>query len=516
LFAVDAGAHADASAHPDADAAGCDLTGDPKSEICLLDDAYGIFVAPPGATSETADAQSPDAAASDGSKDHPFATIGEALAQLGSKTRIFVCNGSYSEAVAITTPVSLYGGLSCTPGPSGRAWAYVGAASTVISPSLPSALAITNVSGGTVTIEDLSFGSPSATTPGGSSIAALVASSTVNLIRVTLTAGSGADGSPGADGSAAPNYTGAAPVGGGQVFSFSGGSYTAVSGGAGGVNRCTPFGLSAGGDGGLGCTTGTGTAGTASPAAAATPGRDGQSAVGTTTDDAGVSVAVIVTNPGADGAPGQGGAAPAQSYGSLSADGWTPAQGGDGAPGNPGQGGAGATDPKFGNCVLGFSVGGGGGGAGGCGGAGGKGGGAGGASIALGAIGSSVTLSDCLLVAVSGGAGGHGGAGQDGQAGALGGDRTVSLALNAAGAPGGNGAGGSGGAGGPGGRSVGILTQNSTVTTTSGSVQVGAAGTGGAPGPAGHHSAGPVTTGMDGNSGAPGVAGTATARLDLP
>lgn len=40
----------------------------------------------------------------------------------------------------------------------------------------------------------------------GSSIAVLITSSTLNLRRVTLRAGNGADGSPGADGTAHPNY----------------------------------------------------------------------------------------------------------------------------------------------------------------------------------------------------------------------------------------------------------------------------------------------------------------------
>jgi hypothetical protein len=517
VTAADSGTHAEAAADAEAASAGCDLAGDPKSQPCLLDDAYGVFVAPPGAAAAADDAGASDAG-TDGSKDHPFATLGEALAQLGAKTRIFLCNGSYSEELSITTPVRLYGGLSCAPGPSGRAWAYVGATSTVTSPSPRPALSVSGASGAGVTLEDVSFTSPSVTTAGGSSIAAIVSSSTVNLVRVTLTAGSGAGGSPGEDGTATPNYTGAAPAGGGQVFTFSGGSYSAVAGGGGAVNRCTPYGMSAGGDGGLGCaSSGTGASGNASPPAPTTPGRDGLSAVGTTTDDAGTLVVVAITDPGADGVAGDGGAAAAApSYGVLTATAWTPAPGGDGAPGHPGQGGAGATDPRYDNCGLSFSVGGGGGGAGGCGGSGGKGGGGAGGSIALAVAGSTVTLTDCILVASAGGAGGRGGAGEDGQAGAAGGDRSVSLSLHAAGAPGGNGAGGSGGAGGTGGISVGILTKGSTVTTTSGSIQTGGAGTGGAAGPAGHHTTGPMTTGMDGTAGASGTAGTSAARLDLP
>ena len=67
------------------------------------------------------------------------------------------------------------------------------------SPAPSYALSVTGIVSGAVTIEDLAFVAPNATTPGGSSIGAWIASSSVTLRRVTLQAGNGAEGAPGAD-----------------------------------------------------------------------------------------------------------------------------------------------------------------------------------------------------------------------------------------------------------------------------------------------------------------------------
>jgi hypothetical protein len=509
----------------------CDPTKDPKDEPCVLDDAHGVFVASPQGVDGGMDAGDGGATpvSGDGSMSRPYATIGQALANLGNKARIYVCNGSYGEQVTITTAVRVYGGLSCPAGATGGIWTYVGGTAHVTSPSSAPALSVTGVSSGAVAIEDVSFTSPNATGAGTSSIAALVTSSSVSLVRVTLSAGDGANGAAGADGAAKPNenYVGLAADGGAQVWGSPGGLFGPISGGAGGVNRCLQFGSSAGGDGGLGCnptasSPGLGMPGTADPAAPTTQaGRDGLPAGAVLPIDG--SVAVINTNndPGADGLAGDGGAAaPAQVYGTLSASGWAASAGGDGTAGNPGQGGAGATDPLYGSCSSPTqTIGGGGGGAGGCGGAGGKGGSGGGASIALASLNSTIDLRDCTLVAAAGGTGGAGGAGQDGQAGGAGGDDNSFQSAHAAGAAGGNGAGGSGGAGGTGGISVGVLYVGSMITSdtaTSQKTTLGGAGAGGAAGPAGKHPTGGVLmTGVDGNPGALGSPGTFMALLRL-
>ncbi len=511
----------DASVEGSSDTSSCDPTKDPKDEPCVLDSAYGVFVASAGGDAG-AESLGSGATGPDGTAARPYTSIGQALANMAGKSRIYVCNGVYAEQVSITAAVSVYGGLSCGAGSAGRVWSYVGQTAQVMAPPSAYALFVTGVQQGSVTIEDMSFAAIDATGPGTSSIAAFVASSPVRLVRVALSAGNGANG---ADGAQNRNYTGAAPTGGSQVSSGPPGSgIINVTGGAGAVNNCTLFGMSAGGDGGLGCgsdggTSGLGSAGTATPPAPVTmAGRDGLPR-GTTLSVTG-SAATLSDDPGADGVAGDGGvAAPAQDYGSLSAGGWVPSPGGDGSPGDPAQGGAGATDPLYGQCgTSSQSIGGGGGGAGGCGGGGGQGGGGGGGSIALASVASNVTLTACSLNTAAGATGGAGGAGQDGQAGAQGGDTSFPSA-HAAGAFGGNGAGGSGGAGGTGGISVGVLASGSTIMmddATTQNTRLGAPGAGGAAGPAGRHgSAGALTTGVDGNAGAPGSAGTSVALLNL-
>jgi hypothetical protein len=491
----------------------CDPTMEPQDNPCVLDNTYGVFVASApellGGGSTASEAGMP---AGNGTAEHPFATIAQGLANLGSKRHLYVCNGVYNEQVRITTAVSVYGGLSCASESTGRVWSYAGGSAQVTSPLPAYALSVTGVDGGPVTIEDLSFASPDATEAGSSSLAALIASSTVALRRVTLRAGKGADGLTGADGRAHPNYYAAsAPDGGAQAEPpLDGGPFTAV-GGLGAVNECAMFGASAGGNGGVGCATGgLGTPGSAMPPAPSVlPGHDGQP-MGALQADGGT---VRNADPGADGLAGDGGLTPlAHPYGTLSASGWVPSSGGGGDPGGPGQGGAGATDSYYGFCGIALEgVAGGGGGAGGCGGSGGQGGGGGGASLALASVASTITLTTCTLVAGAGGTGGAGGAGQDGQPGGAGGNGSR-VETRARGASGGNGAGGSGGAGGPGGISVGILQSSSSITsdtTTMQNAKLGAPGAGGAGGMAGRHGLGPtVTTGMDGHSGVSGGPGT--------
>jgi hypothetical protein len=495
---------------------GCDPTKDPKDEPCVLDNAYGVFVASPVGVDGGTDAGEGGlgSGSGDGSMSQPYSTIAQALASLGNKTRVYLCNGLYGEPVSVTTAVSMYGGLSCAAGSAGPVWTYVGGSAQVSSPSPAVALSVTGVSSGVVTVEDVSFAAPDATAPGTSSIAALIAFSSVHLVRVTLSAGSGANGAAGAAGSMNPNYAGLAPAGKAQVWTTVNGLFGPVSGGAGGVNDCKQLGSSVGGNGGLGCVGSVGTAGTSNPQApVTTPGRDGL-AMGPV--DGGPAIAA--NDPGADGVPGDGGvAAPAQIYGTLSPSGWVPSAGGDGTPGNPGQGGAGATDPLLNQCTVATQdIGGGGGGSGGCGGAGGAGGGGGGASIALASVGSTIDLTGGTLLAAAAGTGGQGGAGEDGQAGAPGGDDSSFSGLHAAGGGGGNGAGGSGGAGGIGGISAGIVESGSRITadpTTN--TKPGSPGAGGTAGPGGRYSPGILMTGMDGHPGASGSAGTAVAVLSL-
>jgi hypothetical protein len=429
---ADAGEGADASEDAGAtpDLFVCDPTQEPKDEPCVIADAYGVFVAEPlggdGGVDSAIEA-GPDAAADGGadampslgddrgSMANPVSTIGQglALAIAGGKSRVYVCNGKYSEGVSITSAVSLYGGLSCAQGMAGREWSYAGGLAQVNVASPAYALTVTAVPA-LVVIENMAFSSrdTNAQDPSGtSSIAALITSSIVSLRGVSLRSGSGSAGADGADGAASPNYSDDSPSAPNGAPPHD--ADVVGTPALGGVNACSTYGTSAGGNGGGGCAYSLmGTAGTATPPALPMFGRDGLP-YGSTLPDGG---AVLSVDPGADGASGRGGLA-AGSWGTLSPSGWLPSHGSDGDPGNPGQGGAGAN--SAGACGISDIAGGGGGGAGGCGGSAGGGGKGGGASIAFIGLNSAIDLQSCTLITGAGGAGGKGGAGQGGQGGGI-------------------------------------------------------------------------------------------------
>jgi hypothetical protein len=491
--AAGAAAEAATDSRPDADATACDPTKDPKDQPCVVDDAYGIFVS----------ASAQDGAAS--TKADPVKTISDAIAKAvaAGKSRVYVCQGSYAEQVVLDAQhdgIGIYGGLDCL-----RDWTWTGGKVTVAGPSPLYALRVVGTTK-PVDVEDVTFVVPDASGQdgsgaGNSSIAAFIHGGVVNLRRVVLAAGKGADAVAGADGISTPNYPALQPAApGGQHYD----DVTATVGGPGGVNQCV-FGSSQGGAGGAnGTLPGTslsypGHPGTASPLPPnATPPFDGAGGPSVSADGS-----HSYGNPGADGAGSSAGSM-ATSYGMLSAAGWTPSRGGDGQPGNPGQGGGGGA----GFITPPLTLGGDGGGSGGCGGSGGKGGSGGGASIALASASASVTLTACTLTASDAGSGGAGGAGQSGQAG---GPNTWANPAGAYGGTGGNGAGGAGGAGGTGGVSVGIAYQGTLPSSDAATfVAVGAggrAGSGGAKGARGGNS------GSDGQSGMPGRPGVSSPLL---
>jgi hypothetical protein len=470
--------------------AGCDPTKAPKDEPCLIDDSYGVFVAPP--------ANGGDDTSGAGTQAKPYASLGKALMSLGGKTRVYVCNGTYLEQVALSVGASLYGGLACPGDDAGPAWSYLGGAARVNSPSSDYAIKIDRVPTA-ISIEDMTFTSSNAvgqdsTANGRSSIAAWVNGSAVNLTRVALAAGSGSDGLGGTDGATASNYagTGIAPSG------FPGGTPGdgGTGNGAGGSIVCANGNVSQGGAGGAaGSTTtaasgGDGQSGSSVPAAAATSGQDGSGGRG------GLASCGTSALPGANGAPGANGVA-AATYGSLSDSGWLPSGGSSGQAGAPGQGGGG------GGGLTG--VGGSGGGAGGCGGGGGSGGRGGGGSIALASVASRLILDHCVLTTSAGGNGGLGGNGENGQGG---GGRGANQ-YGCVGAAGGNGAGGSGGAGGTGGISVAIAYVGASPGYDGHTViTLGAAGARGMHGMKGNGGSKPGSAGnagSDGDEGRPGV-----------
>ncbi len=496
----------------------CDPSGEPKDEPCVIADAYGVFVAGPLGGDGGVDAAieaGPDAAADAGadampslgddrgSMANPVPTIGQglALAAATGKSRVYVCNGKYTEGVSITSAVSLYGGLSCAPGIGGREWSYAGGLAQINVTSPAYALTVTAVPS-LVVIENMAFSSrdTNAQDPSGtSSIAALITSSTVSLRGVSLRSGSGSAGADGTDGASNPNYSSDSPSAPNGAPSHDADIVGTPA--LGGVNTCSTYGTSAGGNGGGGCAYSLmGTAGTATPPAPPMVGRDGLP-YGTILPDGG---AVLSLDPGADGASGRGGLA-AGTWGTLSPSGWLPSHGSDGDPGNPGQGGAGAN--SVGACGISDITGGGGGGAGGCGGSAGGGGKGGGASIAFIGLNSAIDLQSCTLITGAGGAGGKGGAGQGGQGGGISTPSPYEEYSNV-GAPGGNGAGGSGGGGGTAGVSlagVSVGTQLTYDSETLDNVSLGSWGAAGAPGAGGAHGTAALTTGVDGAPGSQGL-----------
>src|ERR1019366_4177548 len=105
----------DASVEGSSDTSSCDPTKDPKDEPCVLDSAYGVFVASAGSDAG-AESLGSGVAGPDGTAARPYASIGQALANMAGKSRVYVCNGVYAEHVSITAAVSVYGGLSCGAG----------------------------------------------------------------------------------------------------------------------------------------------------------------------------------------------------------------------------------------------------------------------------------------------------------------------------------------------------------------------------------------------------------------
>jgi hypothetical protein len=450
-----------------ADGGSCDPTKSPHDEPCVIDEAYGVFVAP--------SANGGSDTTGDGSKMKPFASIGHALSRLGAKRRVYLCDGTYSESVTVQTAASLYGGLACQGGDSGTPWSYDLGTATLSGAHNQVPLVVNEA--GAVSVEDMSIvaanGSGHDDAGNGlSSIAALVNGSTVAFRRCTFNAGTGDNGGEGVTG---VNYTGATAA--------PGEANDGGVGGAGGVATCNDGTSSFGGAGG-GTQSTSGVNGGARPMSPVTAPFDGMGAPGG-------SVTCGNGNPGGNGAAGDAGTAPS-TFGTLTASGWTPSAGGAGDTGRPGQGGGGGE----GKTMLGGT----GGGAGGCGGAGGAAGGGGGASIALASVGATITLDGCMLATSAAGSGGKGSDGQPGQGGGV----SPGVTGVCAGGFGGNGAGGAGGAGGTGGISVCVVYQGAL---PSGSFTC-SHGSAGQPGNYGRGGPGGDTSPTQGNPGVGGPSGS--------
>lgn len=446
---------------------------DPMSNPCVLTDGQGVFVAP---SPQGNDSTGTGTAAA------PYASITKALNALGSMSRIYVCNGgTYSEQVTVTTPVSIFGGLSCT----GGAWTYAtGTTSNVTSPSAAFALQVNGVSGA-VLIEDMNFVAPDAVGSGASSYAVIVnESSNVAFHRTRMTSGNGQSGSPG---STLTNYPVGVAANPGQAPAVQ-----AMSTGASPpICSCSSSSQVSGGGGGGNGETGNGTPGGSGspnlpPDGSGNDGAGGAGQMGATACKPG-GVGAMPSAIGVGGASGTG-------PGSLGASGWTAALTSTGAPGTLGavaQGGGGGGGATY----VGFASGGGGsGGCGGCGGGNGTGGSPGGSSFALVSVASTVALdSGCVLAAGTGGTGGGGG---DGQVGQTGGTRGQGNGNGCQGGAGGTGTEGGGGGGGGGGHSIAIGYTVTMPSVNGAALSVKTAASGGTAGQYGSPAAGVGASGL--------------------
>ncbi|HTN85733.1 MAG TPA: PGRS family protein [Sorangium sp.] len=449
----------------------------PNENVGAVDDGCGVFVSPSGADRNP------------GTKGIPVKTLRKALAlaEGSGKRRVYLCAGTFEEAVEVTEGVTIYGGLDCASG-----WSWAGEQrKTVLTAGVGEIPLVVRGGGGgeaKVRVEDVHVKArgigrdEQVVFAGVSSIAALAEEASVELARCVLEAGDAAAGEAGAA------YSVSAPRSldgkrGGPACSGAG-----VLGGLSVKNDCgTPDDPSDDSSSGLG---GVGAADSGGPGAKGSPGdmvNGGMGDEGST--ESTMCTAGTAGDGGTEGGPGTG----ATGLGEISARGFTGAAGSDGTKGGTAQGGGGGGGSKGGagegKCMDEASAGGasgGSGGAGGCGGAGGRGGSAGGSSIALISLNATLSFEQVTLKTGRGGAGGKGGAGQeggDGGAGGPGGEApvgAVSLHDGCAGGPGGKGGAGGRGGGGLGGHAIGIAYKGAAPPVQGGTIELGEAGPGGA------------------------------------
>jgi len=343
-----------------------------------------------------------------------------------------------------------------------------------------------------------------------SSYAVHVVDSTLDLHRVEVIAGDGADGSTGSAGSDLSATPAAAGQDGGaaeQYFTLC----DATSAGAGGL--AGGGGPSGGGNGGTGGTMDSDCCGTIPnpfcddyDATAGDGGGDGAGPPGWGVGGSGGGTCNSGGDgaPGAPGNPGSGGAG-ASSSGSILGHYWLPAGGVSGSSGSAGGGGGGGGGS--GGCDDGtdsHGAGGGGGGSGGIpspqSGGGGAGGGGSFGLLVLGASNVELTLGSVTRGAGGdGGSGGIPGGGQQGGSGGSGGSAAGGAGSAGDGGDGGDGGASGGGGGGAGGESWACWTDGVEVFAAGVTVQSGTVGVGGSGGSL--TGIDPATSGGDGGSG---------------
>ncbi|NUO54289.1 MAG: hypothetical protein HOV80_36050 [Polyangiaceae bacterium] len=427
---------------------GCDPV---ELEGGALGDACGVFVNPSVAPGGS------------GTQSSPFSSIAEAIAGSSGKA-IFVCAtaGDLVENVEISAGVQLFGGLTCEDwkvASTRTSWTAKADAVPLKLLATPSA----HVQGFDIVAKPGSGIEPT-TLAGKSSIAVIAENANATFVDVTLTAGAGWAGDPGA------SFMGRAPGSQGGNNGFDGNQGKGCADGEGGPAKSPPNdcpgdgGDSSGGPGGSAMGEQDGGPGETDPRLGEPNGEGSMTCTtGAETGEA-----------GHDGPNGNAGGKGTTAGAVLSSSGYQGDPGKAGEDGRAGQGGGGgaARPTKINLCVNMIGYGGGSGGVGGCGGRAGGGGGAGGASIALLSLQSTLTLRRVTLAASTGGAGGLGGDLQLGGEGGEGGPGGAGATQACDGGPGGDGGSGGPGGGGAGGPSIGIAHTGAAPETPDGDVTI--------------------------------------------
>jgi len=152
---VDSGAASGKHEVPSAPA-GCDTTLEPRDAPACVADGFGVFV-----DAARGSDQGP------GTRASPLKTISAAIAKRDTATRVYVCEGSYPEAVRLDRAVSVYGGFAC------GTWRYASKATRIAPRDVATALTIVGVPDAVV-IADLSLEAPAGMPGRVSSIAVVV------------------------------------------------------------------------------------------------------------------------------------------------------------------------------------------------------------------------------------------------------------------------------------------------------------------------------------------------------
>ena len=377
------------------------VVGEP--EDAELTEAIGVFVAA-GA-----------AANGEGTRANPVSTISGGLARAKAEgKRVYVCAGTYKEAIVLANEIPVIGGFDCT----GHRWKRVGERSRIESPTSP-ALRAKDITSPT-RFDGFDVVAPDAHGASASSIAFVVENASgLQMVKSKLTAGAAGDGADGTEG--AQLMLGAMTGGDGRdaaTLRFDTGLEVVA--------------YRKGGDGSAGACVGA-------------PGHDGESGGDGGSGGTYVCTTIKKTQPGGfvleylgwdwyrnfsgspyvrtegearSGDPGTAGAdgVSAKGIGAFTADGYVPASGSAGTHGTSGKGGRGGSGQASRQgqiCTnrgqIWYAADGAGGGAGGCPGLAGTAGTGGGASVAARVFSSpGLTFDACELVAGNGGRGGRG------------------------------------------------------------------------------------------------------------